>query len=111
MIPAGTAGPEVTRVWSRPAPRVPRSRASPADPSQHVVIVEEGAERVQLAIEALDTAEREFSQLPRGHVAPVDQLGLAGHTRERHFFVEHAAILRRRRQAPPTILLGPGPGL
>ena len=56
----------------------------------------DGGERVQLGIEPLDPAEQ-LDQLPRGHVAAADQLGLAGHAGERHLFVEHAAILR-----PPT---------
>jgi hypothetical protein len=57
-------------------------------------IGEDRAERVEFAVELLDPSKCQFDQLARGRLATPHELGLSGHTVERHVGLEHR---------PPTL--------
>ena len=52
-------------------------------------IGEDRAERVEFAVEPLDPSKRQFDQLARRRLATPHELGLSGHTVERHVVLEH----------------------
>ena len=77
---------------------------------QRPLCVDRG-EGVQLGIEALDPAERQLDELLRRRLAAPDQLGLAGHARERDVVVEHpvdpTAWLGRRPSSASSTMPAP----